>query len=59
MKKIAHQVQDDRGDEHVGRPVVDLAEEQAGGHAEAEVEHRAVGLGHLLAAAAARRARGR
>ena len=45
----AHDVQHDRGDEHVGGPVMHLAEQQSGGHGRREVEHRAVRLRHLLA----------
>ena len=45
----AEQVEDDRGDEDVGRPVVRLPHQQPGLHGGREVEHRPVGVGHLLA----------
>ena len=42
------QVQDDRRDEDVRRPVVRLPDQEARLHGRRDVQHRAVGLGHLL-----------
>ncbi len=42
------EVQDDRCDEHQGRPVMGLSDEQSAAGVEAGVEHRFVGGGHLL-----------
>ena len=55
----AAQVDDDGGREQVGRPVVDLADDQAGAHVEAEPEGGLEGLGHVQAAGGARNGRGR
>ena len=45
----AQQVEHDRDHEDVGRPVVGLADEQAGLVLERDVDDRAVGLAHLVA----------
>ena len=42
----AEQVGDERRGEHQGGPVVDLADDEAGPHVEAQMQHRGVGLGH-------------
>ena len=44
----AQHVQDDRGDEDIGRPVVRLPHQQAGAHLEREVDRGAVGDAHLV-----------
>ena len=45
----AAQVHHDGAEEHEGGPVVDLADDEAGTHVEAQVDGRAVGLRHVHA----------
>jgi hypothetical protein len=49
-EEAAQQVQDDRGDEQQGRPVVDLPHEQTAANVERQVQCRVVGRRHLDAA---------
>jgi hypothetical protein len=46
VKKVAHEVDDDRHHEQQGCPVVDLPHEQAAADVEGDVQRGVVGLAH-------------